>query len=57
MGTGRYNGQPGATVTWAFTDAGEPGTNDTASMTITMNGVVVLQVSGKVNMGNHQAHR
>jgi hypothetical protein len=56
-GTGRYNGQPGATVTWALTDAGEHGAKDTATITITMNGVVVLHVSGDVNNGNHQAHR
>jgi VCBS repeat-containing protein len=57
-GIGRYNGEPGATITWIFTDAGEPGkNNDYGEMTITdANGTVVLEVTGSLNQGNHQAH-
>jgi hypothetical protein len=33
-GVGRYNGVDGATASWRFTDAGEPGTSDTAQITI-----------------------
>jgi hypothetical protein len=56
-GTGRYNGAPGATATWTFTDAGEPGKNDTVRLTIKDSlGNTVLTVSGKLSSGNHQAH-
>jgi hypothetical protein len=56
-GTGTYNGQAGATADWTFTDAGEPGTSDTARLTITdANNVVVLSVGGTLDHGNHQAH-
>jgi streptogramin lyase len=56
-GTGRYKGKPGATAEWSFTDAGEPGTDDTATVKITdSSGSVVLDASGKVRHGNHQAH-
>jgi hypothetical protein len=56
-GNGNYNGVPGATVEWTFTDAGEPGTNDRARMVIRDPlGNVVLSVDGKLNKGNHQAH-
>jgi hypothetical protein len=56
-GTGRYNGVGGATIRWTLTDAGEPGTGDTASMSIVdAGGTVVLSVSGPLNSGNHQAH-
>jgi hypothetical protein len=34
FGTGRANGQPGATVKWSFTDNGEPGTNDYGDITV-----------------------
>lgn len=58
VGTGKYNGVAGATATWTFTDAGEPGTKDTASIEIKdVGNVVVLKVSGKLNKGNHQAHK
>jgi len=57
VGTGRYNGQAGATAQWTFTDAGEPGKNDWASIVIKdSNGNVVLSVQGYLNNGNHQAH-
>ena len=56
-GTGRYNGQAGATAKWTFTDAGEPGKKDWASIVIKdSNGNVVLSVQGYLNSGNHQAH-
>lgn len=57
-GTGKYNGVVGATAQWTFTDAGEPGSNDTASIQITdVYGNVVLTVSGNLNNGNQQAHK
>ena len=56
-GTGRYNGVSGATATWKFTDAGEPGSNDTAAITIKDNlNNTVLSVAGALVRGNHQAH-
>jgi len=56
-GTGKLNGVPGATATWTFTDAGEPGVNDTASIVIKdAGGNIVLTVSGNLNHGNQQAH-
>lgn len=56
-GTGRYNGVAGATAEWTFTDAGEPGKNDTATLTIKdVSSVVVLTVSGNLKVGNQQAH-
>lgn len=56
-GTGRLNGVSGATATWVFTDAGEPGKNDRASIVIKNNlGVTVLTVSGNLDKGNQQAH-
>jgi hypothetical protein len=56
-GTGTYNGTPGATASWKFTDAGEPGTNDFAHITITVGMTVVLDAQGKLQNGNHQAHQ
>jgi hypothetical protein len=57
-GTGRYNGVAGATATWTFTDAGEPGRNDEVTITIVdAGGNTVLNV-GPVTLGggNYQAH-
>jgi hypothetical protein len=55
-GSGRLNGVSGATAEWTFTDAGEPGGNDTARIHILdHNGVTVLDVTGSLK-GNHQAH-
>jgi cysteine-rich repeat protein len=52
-GTGELNGEP-ASITFRFTDAGEPGKGDEAEYTITgSNGVTV---SGVLDKGNHQAH-
>ncbi|MEK7642426.1 MAG: hypothetical protein AAB392_01385 [Patescibacteria group bacterium] len=60
-GTGRFNGVDGATVSFVFTDAGEPGRNDTAQMIITPfgSGTPVLNISGALmlNFGNQQAHQ
>lgn len=56
-GTGKYNGELGATIELRFTDDGEPGVDDTATMTIRdADGNVVLTVSNKLDHGNHQAH-
>ena len=56
-GTGRYRGASGATATWTFTDAGEPGGNDSATIVITdADGRVVLSIHGNLAQGNHQAH-
>lgn len=57
-GSGRYNGVSGATATWKFTDAGEPGKNDFAEINIwDAGGNLVLSVAGNLNRGNHQAHK
>lgn len=56
-GSGRYNGTPGYTAEWTFTDAGEPGSNDFAEIVIkNPSGDPVISVSGKIT-GNHQAHK
>lgn len=57
-GTGHVNGRSGATAEWIFTDAGEPGVNDTASILIkNEDGEVVLDVpESTLFKGNHQAH-
>lgn len=58
MGEGRYNGRRGFCAAWTFTDAGEPGIADTADIVITncTTNEVMLQVSGPLTFGNHQAH-
>jgi len=56
QGTGKFNGQS-ATIEFKFTDAGEPGTNDTTTIVIKKGSTVVLTVSGKITGGNHQAHK
>lgn len=57
-GKGRYNGVAGATATWTFSDAGEPGKNDAVTLTISDHlGNQVLTVSGSLRNGNHQAHK
>jgi hypothetical protein len=58
-GTGRYNGEAGATAEWTFTDQGEPGVNDRIVSLVIMDaaGNVVLTVDNKtLTFGNHQAH-
>lgn len=54
-GTGTVNGVSGYTAMWKFTDAGEPGVNDTAAITIT-NGTNTFTFSGNLSKGNQQAH-
>ena len=55
-GTGRCNGVSGATITWRFTDAGEPGTRDFARISIQCPQGTTLFVEGLLRFGNHQAH-
>jgi CSLREA domain-containing protein len=58
IGYGRYNGVSGYQISFMFDDAGEPGTKDSARITIwDPQGNVVLTVSGALEKGNHQAHR
>jgi len=57
MGEGRLNGDPGATISFRFTDAGEPGIADTAEINIfDAEGWQVLSITGPLTFGNHQAH-
>ncbi len=51
-GTGELNGEP-ASITFRFTDAGEPGQDDEAEYTIT--GPDGVTVSGKLKRGNNEA--
>jgi hypothetical protein len=55
-GTGRYNGDPGYTIHFTFTDAGEPGKNDFASYSIAGPNGSVLTASGLLQFGNQQFH-
>jgi hypothetical protein len=56
-GTGRCNGVPGATITFTFTDAGKPGTADTATIDITgCPDGGGISVSGNLMKGDHKAH-
>lgn len=55
-GTGRFNGEEGATAEWTFTDAGASGVEDRADMTVRdASGTIVLEVSGTLTYGNHEA--
>lgn len=55
--TGRFNGVPGATIEFTFTDDGEPGTTDVASIRIVAaDGTVVVDADDVLTFGNHQAH-
>ena len=57
-GVGRLNNRPGATIQFTFKDAGEPGTSDTATITIKdAAGNTVLTTTGRLTNGNHQAHQ
>jgi hypothetical protein len=58
-GTGKLNNQPGATVSVILTDAGEPGTNDQASIiVVSSGGSTVLNVPfAPLATGNQQAHK
>jgi hypothetical protein len=54
---GRYNGAP-ATAWFQFEDLSEPGTLDTAKITVWDGaGHIVLDVNGTLEKGNHQAHK
>lgn len=53
-GLGRCNGSA-ASATWTFTDAGEPGGTDSATINIAGIGCSLV-VSGKLQNGNQQAH-
>jgi len=59
-GTGRFNGQPGASALWHFDDEGEPGVNDHVYYLVIYDaqGDAVLSTSGVVTVsgGNFQAH-
>ena len=56
-GTGKLNADSGASAKWVFTDAGEPGSKDSVHLFIKDSaGQTVLDVPGKLNKGNHQAH-
>lgn len=59
-GLGRYNGVPGYNVWFQFTDAGEPGTSDTAFIHIldpdNINEVLKVETNF-LTFGNHQAHK
>lgn len=57
VGTGRYNGVDGATITFVLKDAGEPGDFDTSSFIIEdASGIVLDVTSTTLNKGNNQAH-
>ena len=60
-GTGTLNGVPGATVSFQFTDRGEPGRSDLATITIMApnGGGVVLSITDSPSDlgGNIQAHK
>lgn len=53
-GVGRLDGVSGFAISWTFTDAGEPGTKDRATISIPGAG---LFVSGNLDKGNQQAHK
>ena len=57
-GTGNYNGIPGATVTWKFTDEGNPGKNKDSAVIVIKDpgGTTVLTVRGKIRTGNQTAY-
>jgi hypothetical protein len=57
QGIGRFNGVSGYTISFKFTDNGEPGMTDLATIEIRdPQGRLVLFVSGNLHNGNHQAH-
>jgi len=58
-GTGKLNGVAGATISFTFVDAGEPGTSDTAAYVIKdQNGNTVLTVAATaLTKGNQQTHQ
>ncbi len=57
-GNGKLNGIDDAKIEFVFTDAGEPGTEDKATIKIfDKANKLILEVSGFLNKGNHQAHK
>ncbi|MBI4241622.1 MAG: hypothetical protein HY613_07885 [Candidatus Rokubacteria bacterium] len=54
-GMGRFNGVSGATIEFKFSDAGEPGKTDSASIKIVAGATTVLDIAGTLLTGNHQA--
>jgi hypothetical protein len=63
-GVGKLNNKPGARIEFVFTDAGEPGVNDTATLKVfDKNDTLVLDVTGAPNVpgfldhGNLQTHK
>lgn len=58
-GFGKYNGIDGYQIHFEFTDAGEPGSNDTAFIVIHGGDPnnPVLVANAPLDMGNHQAHK
>jgi hypothetical protein len=66
-GYGTYNGKTAAVIQFTFVDAGEPGVNDIATYKIAIDvnnnkildagDTIVLDTSGKLDRGNHQAHK
>ncbi|HEX2013917.1 MAG TPA: hypothetical protein VLA68_01695 [Nitrososphaera sp.] len=56
-GIGTYNGEEGATIYFVLTDAGEPGSQDTARLLIRdADDNIVLDVQANLDQGNQQAH-
>jgi len=56
IGEGKLNGMSGYYVEFIFTDAGEPGNVDWGWIKVTdSNGSTILEVSGFLKHGNHQA--
>ena len=59
-GIGTYNNEDGAKIYFVFTDAGEPGTDDTARIKIQIidsgGNVVLDEATTVLEHGNHQAH-
>jgi hypothetical protein len=55
-GTGSYNGSAGHSISFTFTDAGEPGTSDKAKIAIDGGAVLNINSLTALKNGNHQAH-
>ena len=56
-GLGRYNGQRGVSIEWRLVDGGEPGTaRDGVRVTVRRGEVIVLDASGRLVLGDLQAH-
>ena len=55
-GAGKVNGTTAASVEWTFTDGGEPGTRDRATIVIKgRTGNVIMTTTGYISNGNQQA--